>query len=318
MKKIKIGIDKKTELMSVLLYISNYRKEFPNLILYNKEIPYVRDVFEHFSQFSKHRAVVLLNEIIEKLNFSYDAPYILISQLNDDFSVGELKDYPFRSRLKESHLVLDFLSEIKGFVQESGFEEFFKKHGDSYKRWLDEFKSKIDLPYLDKFEEFYRIKTNRNYTINLLPMTGYGGAYYDFRANDNYVVHIRNNHKDEIRFDGGDWSTGRVFCVYSTSLLRQIIETKKLSVPLAKEFQDIMKNSYTSINNIQYVCFEIARVLECVFHDEACPNGEKRDVRKVNNENPERAKKISDILRVWREKGGQLDDFLQEILNLFQ
>ena len=30
MNKVEIRIDKRTELMSVLLYISNYRKEFPN------------------------------------------------------------------------------------------------------------------------------------------------------------------------------------------------------------------------------------------------------------------------------------------------
>ena len=61
MKEIDVRIDKRTELMSVLLYISNYRKEYPNLILFNKDIKYVKDVFDYFLKFQNHKAVKLLN-----------------------------------------------------------------------------------------------------------------------------------------------------------------------------------------------------------------------------------------------------------------
>ena len=126
MNRIEIGIDKRTEVMSVLLYISNYRKEFPNLINYNRDIPYINDVFENFSKFSKHETVLLLNEIIEKLPFSYDAPYVLATQLNSDFTRGELLPYPYKNRLKSSEIVVKFMESVKDFVKDSDFEMFMK------------------------------------------------------------------------------------------------------------------------------------------------------------------------------------------------
>ena len=90
MKDIKVVVDKRTELMDVLLYISNYRKEYPNLMLFNRDINYVNDVYNKFSKFSDTQTVKLLNEIIEKYNFCYDAPYSLAMQLNDDFKMGQL------------------------------------------------------------------------------------------------------------------------------------------------------------------------------------------------------------------------------------
>ena len=118
MKEIDVRIDRRTELMSVLLYISNYRKEYPNLILFNKDIKYVKDVFDHFSKFQNHKAVKLLNQIVETLNFSYDAPFQLAWELKEDFSVGKLKSYPFKNRLNCSPIVEEFMKEIKTFAED--------------------------------------------------------------------------------------------------------------------------------------------------------------------------------------------------------
>lgn len=317
MKNIEICIDKRTELMSVLLYISNYRKEYPNLILYDRDIPYVKDIYEAFSKFSNHKAVVLLNEIVEKLNFCYDAPYVLAMQLNEDFSVGNLLEYPFENRLKANPTVLEFMNEIKDFVEESGFDKFYESHTDVYQKWLEEFKSTIKTDVLSKFEEFYHIDTNRRYVVNLLPLTSYKGMYYDYRNRDEFVVHYRNKNKDEIKFDVDGGSTSSIFNIFTTSLIRQIIEEKNLKVPMTKDFEEIMKSSYTSINNLQFVCFEISRVLECIFHDEICPNEEKRNLENINPKNVDRVRKIYDVLKGWREKGVALDNCLQEVLNLF-
>ena len=64
MNRVKIGIDKKTELMGVLLYVSNYRKEFPNLINYNRDIEYINEIYKSFSSFSNHKTIEILNQVI--------------------------------------------------------------------------------------------------------------------------------------------------------------------------------------------------------------------------------------------------------------
>lgn len=317
MRNVEICIDKRTEVMSVLLYISNYRKEYPNLINYNRDIAYVNEVYNTFSKFSNHKAVALLNEIVEKQNFCYDAPYVLVMQLNEDLSVGKLLEYPFKNRLKSSPVVLEFMESVKDFVNESGFEKFFEKHAKTYEKWISEFKETFKADILAKFEDFYQINTDRRYVINLLPMTNYGGMYYDYRNKDEFVVHYRNKHENEIKFGGNGGTTSSIFYIFTTSLIRQIIEEKNLKVPMTKEFEDKLKNSYTSINNVQYVCFEIANVLEAVFHDELCPDGEKRVLEKINPKNVERVRKIYDMLKVWRSKKVVIDECLQEVLNLF-
>lgn len=181
MNKVEIRVDKRTEIMSVLLYISNYRKEFPNLVLFNKDIEYVKDVHETFSKFSDHKAVVLLNEIIEKLNFCYNAPYQLAWELKEDFSVGKLLADPYKGRLKSAKVVAEFMSEIKDFAEKSGFEKFYNDHLKYYQNCINIAKAVTDFEQISHFEEFFKEQTEREYIVNLLPLHAETGSYYDFR-----------------------------------------------------------------------------------------------------------------------------------------
>ncbi len=316
MNRVKIGIDKKTELMGVLLYVSNYRKEFPNLINYNRDIEYINEIYKSFSSFSNHKTIEILNQVIEKCNFCYDAPYVLITQLNEDFSVGELLDYPFKSRLKSNPIVIEFLKSVKDFVKESGFENFFEFHKPLYEKWIQEFSSKFKMDSFEHFEEFFHIKDGKNYFINLLPTTAHKGMYYDFRDEKNYIIHFRNRQQDAIKFDENG-NTSSIFCTFAMSFLRETIEKEKLQVPMAKDFEETLKTKYTPSTNLQYMCGEIAAVLECIFHDEVCPNGEKRDLKNVNSCNYDRVKKIHDIFQKWRVGKSQFTDCLQKALYLF-
>lgn len=317
MKEIQIGIDKRTEVMSVLLYISNYRKEFPNLINYNRDILYINDVFETFSKFSGHKTVLLLNEIIEKLPFSYDAPYVLSTQLNNDFTKGELLPYPYENRLKSSAVVVKFMDSVKDFVKDSKFEEFFAEHQKAYDKWIEEFKATIRLDYLSKFEEFFGIELQKNYIINLLPMTAYNGMYYDYRNGKDFVIHFRNRGDSCIRFDGNGGNTARIFNIFATSLIREMIEKQGLNVPMCKDFEDILKTKYTASTNLQYICGEVSAVLESIFHNEVCQNGEKRRLENIYTNHPERVKKVFEIFENWRNGKSEFCSALQEVLDLY-
>ena len=145
MNKVEVRIDKRTELMSVLLYVSNYRKEFPHLVLFNKDVEYVRDVHEAFSKFANHKAVELLNEIVEKLNFSYNAPFQLAWELKEDYSIDKLLADPFKDRLQSAPVVESFMKEIKDFAEKSNFEQFYNEHLEYYQKCIDRAKTAIDL-----------------------------------------------------------------------------------------------------------------------------------------------------------------------------
>lgn len=317
MKKIEICVDKRTELMSVLLYISNYRKEYPNLIDYDRDNAYINDVYNHFSKFSKHRAIEILNEIIEKLNFCYDAPYSLIMQLDNDFNFETLADYPYATRLKSSPLVLEFLSEVKNFVKESEFEKFYDEHKEIYQDFVDCAKETLKFEYLEKFEEFFRIDTGKSYIVNFLPMTSNQGMYYCYRNPEYCILHFRNPKGKKLKTDGDEIKTSAVFNLLSTSHLRNIIEREKLEVPMSKDFAEILKTRYTPSTNLQFVCGEISKVLECVFHDEVCQNSQPRDLNAINPKNTKRIGKVHRILKEWRKSNETLDGQLQEILNLY-
>lgn len=320
MKQIDIRIDKRTELMSVLLYVSNYRKEFPNLINHNRDNAYVKDVYEAFSNFSNHIAVQLLNEIVEKLNFCYDAPYVLATQLNEDFSVGELMEYPFKSRLQSSPLVLKFLSSIKDFAEKSEFEKFYAEHKNVYQKLIDKIKNSFNYEQISNFEKFYKIDTNRNYIVNLLPLEARSGTYYDCRLDNTFFVHLRSDCETEFSFNEKS-VTNASFRIFTLCLLRNMIKKNKLEVPQSKEFDDILKSQFITINNEQFVCDELSKILQIMFNKKFLNYDEATIREKLNSfktDNKQRVFKEYEILQDWQNSNEPLEHYLQQLLNLFK
>ena len=157
MQEIEICVDKRIELIGILLRLSNYKNSYPNLVLNIKNYPYLDDVYLHFSPHKNHRAVTLLNEILIKGNsFAFDVPALLFLNLDGDYNfVGQDKE-PFTDRLNKSKLVLEFLKEAKNFVNDTNFEEFYNSHVNVYEEEIQSFKNSVDisniLPFLKKLK----------------------------------------------------------------------------------------------------------------------------------------------------------------------
>ena len=184
--EINIVVDKRTELLGCLLLISDYEKCFPNLIAECNNEEYRNAVFKHFNRLKNEKAVLLLNKIINELNFSYDAPIRLFLQLNNDFTYQNLPNYPFKERLHSSNLVIEFLNELPNFVLISKFENFYKSNLKLYDCVIVETKKAIDIDSIIEFlTNFYKFDlSNKKYVINLLP----------FSSNGNFA----SNYNDEI------------------------------------------------------------------------------------------------------------------------
>ena len=126
--EINVCVDKRTELMGVLLLISDYGKHNPSLVEVRHNEEYRKKLFKHFAAFKNEKAVKLLNEICNKLSFNVDAPIALIWQLDENYKFDKLLPYPFEKRLNSSNLVIEFLKVVPHFVEVSGFEKFYKSY----------------------------------------------------------------------------------------------------------------------------------------------------------------------------------------------
>ncbi len=173
--EIKVRVDKRTELLGVLLLISDYGKLYPELVAVCHNAEYREKFFKHFDAFKNERAIKLLNEICNKLSFNVDAPIALIWQLDENYKFGKLLPYPFEKRLKSSNLVVEFLKEIPHFVEVSGFEKFYKSNQNYYNKIIKETEKSVHLDAIEKFfNEFYKMDIPTKFIINLLPHSTHG------------------------------------------------------------------------------------------------------------------------------------------------
>lgn len=183
---IEVKVDKRTELLGILLLISDYNKPYPNLLEVCNNEEYRNKIFTKFSKFKQEKAVILLNEIINTLNFCYDAPVSLILQLNEDFTFDKLDDFPFYSRLDESQLVIDFLKELPAFAKKINFEEYYNNNLSLYNEITTEVKEKSNVEDIINFiNKFYKVNLNKNFIINLMPYTT-NGNFSTFHNNNLY------------------------------------------------------------------------------------------------------------------------------------
>ncbi len=202
MNNILISVDRRTELLGILLLISDYNKNYGFLIeeCGNKE--YREKIFSNFSQYKTEKAVKLLNQIFEELNFRYDAPVSLFLQLNQDFTFNQLDEYPFETRLKKSQLVIDFLNELPNFAQTINFEEYYNSNISFYDEIIEETNSKVDVEKVVEFiANFYKMDISKiRFVINLLPYTTNGNFGSNHKDTTYSNLGLKRNQKKDLTF----------------------------------------------------------------------------------------------------------------------
>ncbi len=182
---IQVKVDKRTELLGIMLLISDYSKKNSKLIEECGNKDYRDSILKNFSKFKEDITIKLLNDIINNYCFNYDAPIYLISQLNEDYSYDNLLDYPFRERLDGAKIVLDFLDSIKKFVKRINFDDFYNKNATLFEKGIKQIETLIKnydvVNFMKKFykNDFESVK----FTINLM----------FFATRGNYGININNN-----------------------------------------------------------------------------------------------------------------------------
>jgi len=261
-----VTVDKRTELLGILLLISDYNKIFPHLIeeLDNKE--YRENIFNRFLQFKDDKTVKLFNKLINELNLCYDAPVSLFLQLNEDFTYNELEEYPFYNRLQQSNLVLEFLNELPEFARKINFEQFYNDNLAFYQEIIAKTRKDSNADQIMQFmQDFYKMDFNKNsFKVNLLPYTTNGNFGTTIKNEIGCNLGLKNYSKPFTFIKENDYGS-MLLHEFSHSVINPL--TDKNCTFEGEQFADIweqMKNmAYASVDCI--VNEHIIRAIQ-IFH----------------------------------------------------
>lgn len=176
---IKVTIDKRTELLAILILIGNYKDKFERRITPNNAKDYFDKIHEYFDKFAEHKCVLLFNQIVKEYNFGFDAPPALFLQLNKDFSFNDqiLTNYPFVDRLKKAPIVIEMLKGLKEFARDIKFNKWYKENLKMYDFCINEVKEKLGKrDFFGFLKKIYKESLeSKEFIVNLLPVESNGG-----------------------------------------------------------------------------------------------------------------------------------------------
>ena len=187
-KNIVATVDYRTELLGIIMWLSDYHKIHPECFRIYENKFYIDNILEKFSKFKNEEIIKDFMKLVEKHNFNYDAPYALFLQLDEHFKCDKLDDYIFKERLEEDETVYDFIEKLEEFAKKINFEDYYNKNIGLYKKWtsyiLDCFKRGNVL----KFYDNYFGKSNNDFYLNLMPFASNGS----FSATINNKIYDMN------------------------------------------------------------------------------------------------------------------------------
>ena len=319
---IEVRVDRRTELLGIIEYISNYKVRYPNLLERFGNKDYLDKIEKLFSKYKDHKVIKLFDLIVETNNFSYDATTALFLELNDDFTYGELNDYPFKLRLKEDPLVIEMLDLLPEFVKIIEFDKYYESNKELYQIYVTSAGKQIRNDNIISFmNNYYNLKMNKKFVVNLMP--------YQTRTNQgtNNKKEIVSNcsianrsHDDSDMFPSYRDITYLLYHEFSHSFINPLTEiycniekyddTFKKIFPIMKKLH--YGDNYTIIN--EHIIR--ALTLRYIYY-----NGNEEVYRKVKNEEIsdgfEGIGAVLDSLIVYeenRDKYNSIEDFYPYLL----
>ena len=163
--KLHISIDPRMELLSAIHSLSN------NNDLFNRDLPYSKDVLNYFKSFSSQEAVKLTEELRQKYGFSFDVPIAFmlhLSQLPELETYVNFSDYILK-KSGESDNIEQYRKSIKQFAELSSFEAFWNSKISFYNQILDMTVANMStIDWVKNLEEYLN-ETQGSYNIIITP-----------------------------------------------------------------------------------------------------------------------------------------------------
>ena len=187
-KNIVATVDYRTELLGIIMWISDYHNMIPECFNIYENKFYVDNILEKFSEFKNDEVIKDFMELVEKHKFYYDAPYALFLQLDEHFKCNKLDDYVLKERLEEDTSIYEFIDKLEEFAKKINFEEYYNNNINMYKKWTNYILECFKKGNVLAFYNNYFGKTNNEFYLNLIPFASDGS----FSASINNKIYDMN------------------------------------------------------------------------------------------------------------------------------
>lgn len=201
-EKITITVDYRSELLGIIMWLSDYHNQFPHLFQPYANKFFTDNIIQKFNEFKNEPAILEFNELVKKHGFSYDAPISLFLQINENFDCNDVNDYILKERLHNDPSIFKFLEDTKAFAKKIHFEKYYQQNIPLYKKWISDFSKTFEnTKFIDFFTNYSGYQNNAKFYINLMPYTT-EGAYGCYAKNKVYSCYpVFKNTKQENLFD---------------------------------------------------------------------------------------------------------------------
>lgn len=235
-------VDKRTELMSIVLALSQGNEYIEEHFSFNVQDEYRQKVYNHFSKFKHHKCVKLAKQIAENdEGFNFDNPIRLAFSLNKHLKFdGIIEDYLLKE-LENENLLNEFMEEIVKFAQDSNFEEFYNLNCDYYSSKIEELKQMFNAElFVCELQKFLKSNVEDNFNVNIIPMLI--NANHGFKVdNTNFanIGMISDNLKTIDKFNNG--TTHTIIHEFAHNFVNCFTEGNQLQIPenLEKELKNM-------------------------------------------------------------------------------
>ena len=213
--KVNVVVDKRAELIGILLQLSKYREERPEHCKYAKNNPdYMERIKKHFviGKLKEHKIISVLNEAI-KDGFCYHVPIQLACMLNDDYSLNISKyskaEKIFQEKTGGIEKAKELTKKIQDFATKSDFEKFYNMDENQlfYQKNINnqnELLGKTDV--VKDIKDYYGVNNDATvYILNIL-LSQPGGGGYGYQIGDSVYCstssdgNVTRNEKPNLNF----------------------------------------------------------------------------------------------------------------------
>lgn len=198
---ITVTIDYRIELLGIIMLISDYAKELPHLFKEYENKFYLDRIKEKFLKYKDEEVIKIFDSFFIKYGFSYDAPYALFYELDEDFKCNELGDYVFKNRLHSDNEVYNFISKLKDFADKINFEEYYKSNEEEYLKYINSISSAFEMYDVSKFLfSYYGYGEDKKFFINPIPFASDGafGAILEDGSIYSAIPVYKNRRRDNL------------------------------------------------------------------------------------------------------------------------
>ena len=203
---INITVDKRTMLLGIIMHISNYHNKWKDSGQFddaeNKYL--IEEINTKFSKYKDDNIIKLFDELTEDGDFSFDAPFNLFLQLDDNYKADKIDDYVFKNRLNSNNQIFEFINGLSDFAQKIGFDEYYEEHKEEFEKYVSSMAKAFELYDVGQFfKDYYGLKSDKEFNVNLVPFITKSALSCDTKDSISSCIPIYPHSKKENLYDLG-------------------------------------------------------------------------------------------------------------------